>query len=199
MLICTCKLTSTTPISFSRAYEVPKEQGESEDAYRARTWRMHIHKDEKTGEAYIPPTALKNCIFAASKYMNEKLKGSSTWSAKFRSGISVVEPIMLGVNADDIPPERLFLPSDGIAGSGKRVWKIYPTLPAWEATASIIVLDPIITPYQLHRYLEAAGQFIGMGRYRPEKNGYYGRFTVSDFVPPPVQQQIEKPTKKKVA
>ena len=28
----------------------------------------------------------------------------------------------------------------------------------------------------------AGGQFIGMGRFRPRNNGYYGRFNVENFV-----------------
>ena len=182
MLICTCTLTGTSPISFSRAYEVDKLERESDDKYRDRTWRNHTHRDQN-GEAYIPPTALKNALSAVAKYMGEKIKGKGqmTYTKKFQAGIAVSDPIMLGIKADDIPPEKLFLPSDGVAGSGKRVWKIYPTLPSWEAKATIYILDEIISPEKLNDYLVRAGQFIGFGRYRPERNGFYGRFTVSHF------------------
>ena len=34
---------------------------------------------------------------------------------------------------------------------------------------------------RIEKYLKHAGEFIGLGYFRPRRNGYYGRFTVHDF------------------
>ena len=37
------------------------------------------------------------------------------------------------------------------------------------------------TPEKVKEYLIHAGQFIGIGRFRPRNNGFYGRFKVNSF------------------
>jgi hypothetical protein len=41
-----------------------------------------------------------------------------------------------------------------------------------------LVLDETITQDVFAEHLTEAGRFIGIGRFRPRSNGYYGRFTV---------------------
>ncbi len=36
-------------------------------------------------------------------------------------------------------------------------------------------------PDKVEQYLKTAGQLIGFGWFRPERNGWYGRFTVKSF------------------
>jgi hypothetical protein len=40
------------------------------------------------------------------------------------------------------------------------------------------VLDDIISPEIFRRHLYQAGQFVGIGRFRAEKGGIYGRFRI---------------------
>jgi len=183
MIRCTCMIVGVTPYSQSAAIQSVRGQNEPHDEFEKRTWREHIHRDAD-GEAFIPPTALKNCLSEIAKYLSESIpgKGKATYTKNFEAGVTVLDPLMLGVKADDVPSERLFLPSDGKRGSGKRIWKTYPIFHSWKANAEIIVLDPIITPDVLHRYLIAAGKYIGLGRFRPRQNGYYGRFDVQNFL-----------------
>jgi hypothetical protein len=98
------------------------------------------------------------------------------------------DPLPLFVNGKpilggDVKSEKLFVPSDGTRGGGRRVWKWFPVIPEWETEAKIIALDPILIAHKekIGSYLTHAGQFIGMGRFRPVRNGYYGRFTVHDL------------------
>ena len=184
MLKVECELIGAAPISFSAPIQSTKRTGETSDAFETRTWRERIHQDDK-GFAFIPPTALKNCLSEVAKYLQESVpgKGKSTYTRFFEAGIMVSEPLELNVKADDIPGERLFVPASGKRGDGKRVWKTFPTLPEWKTKAVIYVLDPVLIdkPEKIKEYLEHAGKFIGMGRFRPRNNGYYGRFTVGKF------------------
>ena len=40
------------------------------------------------------------------------------------------------------------------------------------------ILDDTITEDVFKEHLEEAGKFIGIGRFRPRNNGFYGRFAV---------------------
>lgn len=184
MIRCTATLVGISPISFSAPIQSVKNTGESHDAFENRTWRERLHVD-KSGEVFIPPMALKNCLSEVAKYLSESVpgKGKSTYTKHFEAGISVIQPLMLGVKASDVDGERMFVPASGRRGDGKRVWKTFPYLPEWTADAEIIVIDPVLAdkPSKVEEYLRHAGQFIGMGRFRPRNNGYYGRFKVEKF------------------
>lgn len=172
-------LKGTSPYSQTRFHNTPKLAGESHDDYRKRTWREFAHFD-KHGQLFIPPMAFKNALTAAAKYMGRKIpgKGNATWTKKFEAGILVTETIGLGVHKDKLEPIDLFLPSDGVRGSGSRVMKTYPTLPEWKGTATFTILDDSIDEQTFIDHLREAGKFIGIGFFRPERNGHWGRFEV---------------------
>jgi hypothetical protein len=178
----TVKLKSLSPYSQGRHYDkegVPPLEKESSDAYERRTWRNRIHKNEH-GEVYIPPMALKNCLSEAAKFLSMQIpgKGKATYTKHFEAGIMVLDPIMLGIKADDVEGESLFVPADGKRGSGKRVTRVFPTIPSWSGQATIHIIDETITETVLRKHLDEAGSLIGMGRFRPRNNGFYGRFKV---------------------
>lgn len=184
MVKCEAKIVGTSPISFGAPIRSLKNTGENHDAFEERVWRERIHRDAN-GEAFIPPTAIKNCLSDVARYLSESIpgKGKATYTRHFDAGVLVTDPLMLGVKADDVPSERLFVPADGKKGSGKRVWKIFGTLPTWKTTATIYLLDPLLCgkPQKVEEYLAHAGKFIGMGRFRARNGGFYGRFRLDDF------------------
>lgn len=177
-------ITGTSPISFSAPIQSSRNTGESHDAFEERTWRERLHVD-RNGVVFIPPTAVKNCLAEVAKYLSESVpgKGKSTYTKHFEAGVLITDPIPLGVKRDEVAGEKLFVPADGRRGSGKRVWKTFPTLPTWTGEIIIYLLDPILVdkPAKVREYLEHAGKFIGLGRFRPRNNGYYGRFEVTKF------------------
>ena len=139
---------------------------------------------------FHPPGALKNSIAEAAKFLALKIPGgkSATYTKHCEAGLAVIKPVELGVRAKDVQPETLFLPSDGKRGSGKRVWKTYPTLLEWGGDVEVVILDETVLQTSqrsgnpiLQDICEGAGQFIGFGRFRPRQNGWYGRFTIEDF------------------
>ena len=184
MLVCSAKLVGTAPISFSRAIQSKQNTGESHDAYEDRTWRERLHVGSDGG-VFIPPMAIKNAMSEVAKYLQESVpgKGKSTYTKHFEAGLMVIDPIQLGVKADTVEGERLFVPADGKRGGGKRVWRTFPVLRNWSGVTTIYAMDPILIdkPNKVLEYLEHAGKFIGLGRFRPRNNGFYGRFRVEDW------------------
>ena len=184
MLKITATLKSVAPISFSGPISSKKETGESHDAFEERTWRERLHVDEKDN-VFLPPNFIKNMLAGCAKYLSETVpgKGKSTYTKHFEAGILVTEPMMMGIKGKDVQGERLFVPSDGRRGGTTRVWKTFPIIPTWSVVTAIYALDPILIdkPEKVREYLEYAGKFIGLGRFRPRNNGFYGRFEVTDF------------------
>ena len=192
MKIATATLQSVAPYSQSRYFskeEVPSLQGENSKDYEKRTWRKKCHVDEN-GHVFIPPMSFKNAMDDCAQFLALQIpgKGKSTYKKHFTAGVLVTEPLVLPLKIEDVESEVLFLPSDGVRGSGKRVEKHCPLIRGWSGTISIQVLDEVVLnehgPAQmtvLQHVLERAGMFIGLGRFRPIKAGFYGRFEVKKF------------------
>ena len=135
--------------------------------------------------------AIKLCLTDCVKFLSETIPGkrNNTFTKHFKVGIMVTAPMALEYHngkpilAKDIIGEALFLPSNGQAGHGKRVWRTYPVVPEWQTHGEIHLIDPVLMdkPEKVREYLEHAGNFIGLGRFRPINNGIYGRFKVTEF------------------
>ncbi len=128
-----------SPYSQSKSYEVDKLQGEGPDDYERRTWRNRLHVNDK-GQVFIPPMGYKNALAETAKFLSISIpgKGKSTYTKHFEAGVLAVEPAYLGVEGKDVQCERLFVPSDGRPGGGKRVYKYFPVIPADNISGSAV-------------------------------------------------------------
>jgi hypothetical protein len=179
------ELESISPISFSKNVNVPHLDGEGPADYEVRTWRERMHADSD-GHVMITPMMFKNALSAAAKYLGEKIvgEGNKKWTKKFESGVMVLDPVVLPIKKDDVSGESLFVPSDGVRGGTKRVNRIFPRIDSWKGTVKFIIIDESLTSSDdkiFRRHLDAAGNFIGLGRFRPSQNGFYGRFKVNSL------------------
>jgi hypothetical protein len=176
-----CKLESASPYSASRAHETPKLNKELPDAYEERTWREKAHFDPVNLEVFIPPMSFKQSLDAAAQLLGVQIagKGKSTYTKRFGSGVLVMDPVYLGLKRDETIKGRYHCNSDGVRGSGKRVWRIFPEVHKWKAEVTFHILDDIITESIFRDHLVAAGAFIGVGRFRPQNKGFYGKFKVA--------------------
>ncbi len=179
-----CHLVGVSAYSQSKHYsldEVPKEGKGKESAndYERRTWRNRLHRD-KDGHVVMPGGAFANALKESAKRLKLQVpgKGRVEYTKYFEAGVMVPDNITLPDMADDVPYDELFVPSDGRRGGGKRVTKLFPRIDKWEADVLFYVLDDIITEDVFQQVLTAAGQLVGIGRFRPQSCGYYGRFIV---------------------
>lgn len=182
MKVYTAELESVSPYSQSRYHDTPKTQGETANDHEERTWRGRLHVDDD-GMVFIPPMAFKNCLSEAAKFLSLQIpgKGKATYTKHFEAGLLINETVSINIKAKDVPGEWLFVPASGKRGDGKRVKKCFPMITKWKGSVTINVIDETITKEVLHQHLEVAGNLIGIGRFRPRNNGYYGRFKVVKF------------------
>jgi hypothetical protein len=172
-------LESLSPYSQSRHYSTPaREPKESPADYEKRTWRERMHYDAD-GHVYVPPMSLKNSLAEAAQFLGQKIPGkrNATWTKHFLAGTLVIDGVSLPIKKDDVPGEWLFLPSDGKKGGSSRVDKCFGRIDQWEGDATYHILDEEITKDVFVDHLKQAGQFIGLGFFRPARGGYWGRYS----------------------
>ena len=192
-------LKSVSPYSQSRFHNTPKLEKEGNDDYEKRTWRERVHVNDD-GFIFIPPMAFKNCLSECAKYLSMQIpgKGKQTYTKHFEAGVLVTEPLVLPVRKEEVAgmvvtagqtpgPECMigewfYVPAQGDRGGKKRVWRCFPMIPSWQGDVIFYILDDTITEKVFRYHLEQSGKFIGIGRFRPRNNGFYGRFEVIDLV-----------------
>ena len=185
----TFTIVGISPYSQSRVLQSKRIELQDMQEFEEASWREHIHAVEESHRVFIPPMAIKNALSECAKFISMSVpgKGKATYTKHFEAGLLCTEPVLLETKIagewaplliENVKGERLFLPSDGRRGSGKRVWKIYPTIaPPWRGKASVFIMDDTITADIFETHLARAGQYIGIGRFRPRNNGFYGRFS----------------------
>ena len=178
-------IVGESPYSQGKHYteeDAPRKPKELHDAYEQRTWRHRMHAT-KDGRVEIPGMAFANCIKAAAKRLKIQVpgKGRVEYTKYIEAGVMVMNGIVLPVRVDDVPCDRLFVPSDGRVGGGKRVMKYFPRIDEWGGKVTFYIFDDLITDDVFRQVLVASGMLVGIGRFRPENRGYYGRFSVPEI------------------
>lgn len=133
---------------------------------------------------FIPPMQFKNALSEVAKYLGIQIKGrgKSNYTKHFEAGVLVTDPMVLPFKEKDVRGEWIHVPSDGRRGGTTRVYKCFPVIPEWEGQVSYHILDDTITKDVFEHHLRESGRFIGIGRFRPRNNGFYGRFEVKKVV-----------------
>lgn len=174
-------LKSKSPYSQSRSYswEIEKLSRERPDEYEERTWRNKCHS-MPDGKIFIPPMSFKMALDRAAQMLSMQIpgKGKKTFTAYFLSGVLVVDPFVLPMTKEEVAMDRIYANADGKRGSGKRVWRNFPKIDPWSGDVCFEVLADEIGEDIFEQHLQQAGRFVGIGRFRPQNGGFYGRFDV---------------------
>jgi hypothetical protein len=187
--VATFTLIGSSPYSQSRPYQSPRGEKEGHDEYEKRVWQEHLHV-LSNGQIFIPPMVLKNGLRETAEYLVMPIegKGKQTYTKHFKAGLLLKDQIPLyrqdanhkPIMRDDIEGEWLFMHSNPAQRKG-RVLRCYPKIDDWQGQVTVYVLDETITQKIFETHLRQAGEFIGIGRFRPRNGGFYGRFTYQDF------------------
>lgn len=118
---------------------------------------------------YIPSTYIEGCLKKAGSYF--KYKGNLTFKQLMKSVIVEPDEIPLGkktYDEIDIRPANI---------RGNFIACRRPKFNDWKVEFSIIFNENIMSTEDIKRILEYAGNFIGIGAYRPK----FGRFKIISF------------------
>lgn len=130
-----------------------------------------LYADTK-GKPYQPAESIRQALIEAGKAFK---KGKSNKSKIFAS--------FLEINPEAIPHLKLKWVTDRravvIPSTRGRVMRNRAKFEEWELAFTAKTLDcDEIDEELLHDAMEYAGKYIGIGDYRPQKKGMYGRFIV---------------------
>lgn len=179
----TCILASSSPYSQGNYFTTERTAKMKADEHDATYWRERAHTVKRgpdAGKMFIPAQQFKNALLDAAKFLGMKVKGKgqATYSKHFAAGVMVNDDLTLPVVVADLQPEIVWCSADGKPGGGSKVLRRFPVVDAWEGTVQFIILDETIDDATFLEHLQHSGNLIGIGRWRPIKNGRYGRFTV---------------------
>lgn len=182
MKLCTATISGISSYSPSRFIDTGlMKPGEKHNDFDQRIWRQKAHTDAD-GRIVIPFMSFKKALDGAAKLTPRKIKGrgNQTYGQQFKSGVLLTEPLKLDVLAAEARGETFMCSSTGDArGVGGRVPRTFPMIDEWGGTLQFYVVNPSIDETTFETYLREAGQFIGIGRFRPENGGVNGRFQVA--------------------
>jgi len=190
MRVLTLTVKGTTPYSQSKKADpdtlppdLRKQSKETHDDYDNRIWREKTTTDE-TGQIVVPAASFKQAIDSAAKMLSIQIpgKGKATYTKEFVRGIAIFDPLPLGVLKQDVPFVRIYANADGIRGSGKRVFRTFPVVPApWGGKLTVHVISESVPDDVVERVVKASGLFVGVGRFRPENGGTNGRYEITSM------------------
>lgn len=171
-------IEGTTQILFNRFRDV-----EIEGKSKKRTGAMAEHEiedklylDEKK-KPQLPAVYIKNAITEAAKQFKIVGKGKSTYSKIVASTVDI-EPFYINLEAKDYGVFRISAVNPMTKG---RMMTERPKFEKWKASFQIILNDPAVPISVINEILEHAGKYVGVGDWRPEKKGIFGKFMIAEF------------------
>lgn len=156
----------------NRKLIIERDDVAKEDQVRAE---FHSYQDEKG--FYLPTDQLKGSFIGGGAMVKSKV-GNSRKSMK-----NIVAAMFF------IQEEKLRLPKtyeiDKRSAVNKnvkaRIICIRPKWEKWEAEFTLIVDNDTITEQTIKEIIENAGNFVGIGSFRPTNNGSFGRYKLTNI------------------
>jgi hypothetical protein len=145
----------------------------------------------------LPSEMIRSSLAESSKALKNRM------GAAFDRGVQVVDSPAIDYDGPKTAPEmwgyeppeetqggkhpdskrvKYYLVAPGSRGGGKLVWITRVRIPAgWSATVQLMCDSSQVEIDELRRMIQAAGQYIGIGSWRPANGGRYGKFKVAEF------------------
>ena len=131
---------------------------------------------DSEGVIYQPATHLDRALIEAGKKIKVKGQGKATYSKLFGSMVSIEEfEIVHKIQKYETYKALVVIPS-----TKGRVMRYRPMLKEWALEFHIESEDEISADV-IKEALEIAGKYVGIGDWRPEKKGKFGKFQVVKF------------------
>jgi hypothetical protein len=105
-------------------------------------------------------------------------QSQATYTKHFVSGVLVMDPLVLPLKKGEVEGEWRHVPADGMPGWVEAGDEVLPSHSQVGRECEIQVLDDTVTLQVLEEHLVQARQFVGVGSFRPQNRGIYGRFNL---------------------
>lgn len=170
------RIEGTTPLLMNRFRDVQiegksKRKGEEKDIPVED--KLYLDDDEKP---YIPAVYLQRALIDAGKRLQVRGNKKATYS-KIVGAVVDIEPEAITLTGKYVP-FRISAVNPMTKG---RMMVTRPRFDKWSLEFQIIVNDESVGFETMNQLLVSAGQFTGVGDWRPEKKGKFGKFVVTSF------------------
>ena len=135
--------------------------------------KLYMHDDKP----HIPAVYFRNAIIEASKQFKIQGKGKSTYSKLVGATVDV-SPEMIELIPSEYTPFRIAAVNPSTKG---RMMVTRPRFDEWGAEFNIILSDDGVPVSVMNEIVEQAGRYVGVGDWRPQKKGMFGKFMLISF------------------
>lgn len=127
----------------------------------------------KDGKLFCPSRQLKASLIRAA--VNFTKNKRTSWKETMAAGV-MIEPEEIVFE-----PQEYEIAEHNVVINRSRVATWRPVIKDWVLKFNIVLLDDDVPPLQVKEFLSYSGRFKGIGDWRPEKGGEYGRFTIEEW------------------
>lgn len=151
-----------------------KKVDEDHEAIAKSEWMGGLYYDDEHGP-YMPGQNVKSALVGAAKIHR--------MGATFKRALIVVDDRLRLDYTGPRDPEKMwesprFVDCRSVVVGQSRLMRYRPKFHDWSLSVNIVFSNEMIEQEDVVRAAENAGMFIGIGDYRPEKGGAFGRFSV---------------------
>ena len=176
-------LDTRSPAKIEMA-EIARKRGSNrtitdDERLRELECQVSLYLDQ-SGAPTIPEAAIRACIETAARKMKQ--------GPQVREGLIVTEVVSFeydreryGVTAEALSKTAQF--TVPVVVQRNRVNRTRAKFDEWELTFRLDTDEEQVDQCQLASWLDIAGRRIGLGDWRPEKSGTYGRFETISIDP----------------
>jgi len=142
-----------------------------EDDEKRALYHMYIDDD---GKPFIPSEQLIGSFINAGSFIKSKVGNSKKSMKNIVAAMFDILPMKIKLTTSWTIDKRSAVNKNIKA----RVIVLRPRWEEWEAEFTLIVDNDTITKETIRTIIEYAGQYVGIGSFRPTNNGRFGRFTL---------------------
>lgn len=144
-----------------------------EDAVRAE---FHCYRNG-TGKCFIPSEHIRGALISAGGMVKSKVGNSKKSMKNIVAAMFFVSPEHIDLPDYDAIDKRSAVNKNIKA----RVISIRPKWTNWEASFELNIDNDSITTSTIKEIVSQAGNYIGIGSFRPTNNGMFGRFMLESL------------------
>ena len=157
------------------------------ESLRQLEWFLSMYASNgspTTAVPVLPTRVVRGGIHTAAKLSKDGQRvnrGLQITDVKFEYGPDTGKTANeLYARADD-SGTQLYVHEAVVAVRGQRVSRVRVWFPVWSATVEAAYQPEVVSPDAISGWVETCGAFIGLGDWRPDKGGEFGRFTLTEF------------------
>lgn len=151
-----------------------KKQRDNEARKRIEEENYHLYLYVNLNGPYVPSLNLLRCFTSAAKEFRLEGHGKKSYRNIIGGGFIIISP-------DEIPLIGKYEPfKTYVKIQNQRVLRVRPIFPSWSLKFKLMIMDGV-DPARVRDIVDYAGLFVGLGDFRPERGGPYGRFVVEEW------------------